>query len=259
MRIIAVATLLALGVMAGCGRGTGPGSEPEKLPEGRTFLSTAVTGHDLKSGTQITLSFQKGKVGAHAGCNNLFGTARLDGGRLLVSDVGGTEMACEKALMAQDEWLTAFLSSEPEWLLDGNELTLTQGSTQVRLVDRKHAEPDKPLKGTRWVLDTLTEGEAASAMPSGVTAWLKLGKDGVATGNAGCNQFGGGPDGNFTVEGTTIRFHDLAVTRMSCGEERDALERKVLAVLDGPVAYQVEGNQLTVTHPSKLGLRFHAG
>lgn len=259
MRLITVATVVALGMLAGCGRGTAPGGNPGQLPEDSSFLSTSVEGHDLEPNTRIELSFTDGQIGAYAGCNHLFGNARLEGSRLLVDGVGGTEMACTPELMAQDEWLLGFLTDGPEWQQSGDELVLSGGRTRITLLDRRSAEPGKPLTATKWVLDTLIEGETASSLPPGARAWITFGKDGLASGNAGCNQFGGGPDGNYSVAADTVTFHDLAVTKMSCGKERDTLERKVLAVLDGPVRFRIDGDALTVTHPSGNGLGFHAG
>ena len=40
--------------------------------------------------------------------------------------MGSTEMACEPPLMAQDQWLSNFLTSGPTYTLDGDTLTLTQ-------------------------------------------------------------------------------------------------------------------------------------
>lgn len=258
MRTITVATVLVLGVLAGCGRGTAPGGGSDKLPEGRTFLSTAVIGRDLVPGTRITIGFKDGQLTASAGCNHLFGKAHVKNGQLVVSNLGGTEMACERKVALQEEWFRGFLQAGPQWQLRGDELTLTASESKIRLMDRRVAEPDKPLVGPRWALDSLLRAETASSVPSGVQAWITFGTDGVATGNAGCNQFGGGPQGNYSVSGDTLRFHDIAVTRMACGGDKDDVEREVLQVLSDTVSYQVSGSALTITHPSGKGLRFRA-
>jgi heat shock protein HslJ len=258
MRAITLTTVLVLGVLTGCGRGTAPGGGSDGLPEGRTFLSTAVTGHDLVPGTRITIGFKDGQLTAHAGCNHLFGTAHVTDGQLVVNNIGGTEMACERKLTLQEEWFLGFLRAGPQWQLRDDELTLTGGGSKIRLMDRRVAQPDKPLVGPRWTLDSLLRAEAASSVPSGVQAWITFGKDGVATGNAGCNQFGGGPEGNYSVSGDTLRFHDIAVTRMACGGDKDEVEREVLEVLSDTVSYRIAGNALTITHPSGKGLRLRA-
>jgi len=75
-------------------------------------------------------------VSANAGCNTLFGGASWDGGKLeLDGALASTMMACDDALMEQDQWLSDFLSSSPALALDGKTLTLgddTEGMTLVQ-------------------------------------------------------------------------------------------------------------------------------
>src|SRR3954468_8745900 len=90
---------------AGCGTG---GSKPGGQIWARTFLSSAVTQHGeirpLVAGTRIRLTFdnRSGEVKADAGCNHLTGRVRLDGGRLAVSNLGGSAMSCDAARHEQD-------------------------------------------------------------------------------------------------------------------------------------------------------------
>lgn len=92
--------------------------------EGRTFTATEVRGHDLVEGSAITLAFEDGQVSANAGCNTIFGAAQWDGGTLEAEQLASTLMACDDALMAQDEWLTALLTSSPTLSVDGTTLTI---------------------------------------------------------------------------------------------------------------------------------------
>lgn len=257
-----ILALLAVAVAGGCGQQQSshpgaPKTDAEGLPAGRAYVSTKVTedgkDRELASGSTIRLEFSEIAITANAGCNQLMGKAGLDAGRLTVDNLGGTEMGCEKALMDQDEWLSEFLSSSPVWKLDGETLVLSDGKTKIELREEKLTA--KPLHGTAWTLDTLVDGETASSIPQGVRATLKLGEDGKVSGNAGCNGFGG----SFTAKAGKISFSNLGVTRMACGGDKDAVEKAVLAVLDGTVAYQIKGKTLTVTHPSGKGLQFTAG
>ncbi len=56
----------------------------------------------------------------------------------------------------------------------------------------------------------------------------------------------------------TVTFSDVIATKMACEEDRMALERAVLAVLDGEVTYEVEADRLTLEHPSGRALGLHA-
>ena len=121
---------------------------------GRTFVSTAVEGYQLVDGTQIALTFDGSNIGAGGGCNQMGSTWSLEGDVLVVPEQAMTEMACEPAaLMDQDTWLAAVLTSRPTIALDGDTLTLAAEGTLVTLVDRETADPDRPLEGTTWNLE----------------------------------------------------------------------------------------------------------
>ncbi len=242
----------------------GPGDDraregPEAL-WGRTFLSVAVTEDGaeraLVEGTRIELSFDDDgrNLGAHAGCNHMGAEVEIDGERLRVGDIAQTLIGCPSDLEEQDRWLDGFLRSDPRWSLAGDALTLTSGGTEIELVDRRAAEPDAPVEGTRWEVTTIVDGEIASSVPAGTAAHVEL-ADGRLTGSGGCNEL----DGRVTVADRTIEVHELTTTDMACEPDAMTLEQAVLAVLaPGTVGYEVEGPVLTLTHPSGAGLVLRA-
>ena len=231
-------------------------------PWGRTFLSTGVTEdgnpRPLVEGTQIRLTFDEDKsgFGAHAGCNSMGGTARVEDGHLLVGDLATTEMGCDEPRHAQDEWLARFLGGRPALTLNGPDMVLAGGGTEIRLSDREVADPDRPLRGTRWVVDGLISGDAVSSVPQGAEAFIVFSEseqNGFG-GNTGCNGMGG----KAVVAESTIDFAEVITTKMFCEGERGDLERAVIEVLDGEVAYKVEADRLTLNHPSGKGLMLKA-
>jgi heat shock protein HslJ len=232
-------------------------------PWGRAFLSTSVTENDqprpLVEGTRIRLTFSDDHhLGAQAGCNSMGGPAEISEGedtRLVVGDLATTEMGCDPARHAQDDWLARFLTSRPTWQLDGPRLTLEQGGTRIELTDREVADPDRPLRGTRWVVDTIVGSQAASSVPAGAEAYLVFGDEGF-TGSTGCNQM----SGTSAVDSASgrITFSDVISTKMACDDDRMRLERAVVSVLDGQVAYDIEADRLRLDHPSGNGLGLRA-
>lgn len=117
--------------------------------DGRTFASVRVDGHRLVDETRILLGFAGEDISARAGCNHLFGTVALDGDRLDVGTMGGTEMGCPDGLNDQDAWLSEFLTAGPDITLDGDTLTLTGGDVVIELVEQEVPEaptgnPDEP-------------------------------------------------------------------------------------------------------------------
>ena len=268
MRIKTTITMLLLALaLSACGRGelNQAGADADTggdEPWGRTFLSTSVTEHGrpkpLVDGTRITLSFFEDghRLGAQAGCNQMGGTASFDGGRLVVGDLATTEMGCDPPRHAQDEWLARFLTSRPEWSREGSTLTLDNGTARIVLEDRETADPDRPLLGTKWVVDTIVDGETASSVPAGVEAFLTFEDSNRFGGNTGCNGMGG----NSVVheDTSTITFSEVITTKMACDDDRMRLERAVLATLDGDVAYRIDADVLRLDGPGGHGLRLRA-
>lgn len=241
-----------------------PSPSPSPAPtgpaglDGRQFLSIAVT-HDgqttaLVDGTRIRLTFDGGRVGAHAGCNTMGGTYQTSGDNIVVNDLAMTEMGCSPALHAQDTWLASFLTSRPTVALSRNDLTLANDSTTISLLDRAVAEPDQPLVGPTWVLSSIITGEAVSSVPGGVVASLTFAGDGRVAMAPGCNSGGG----SFIVDGNTITFGDIVLTDMACGGAAGQVESDVLAVLGaGPVEFGIDADTLTLT-AGNIGLQLTA-
>ena len=114
-------------VLGGCG------SESVDLA-GRSFTSTEVRGHDLVEGSKVALSFEDGRISANAGCNTMNGAATWDGDTLQVAGpLAMTMMACDEALMDQDQWLSEFLTSSPALAVDAETLTLGDDTTGITL------------------------------------------------------------------------------------------------------------------------------
>jgi heat shock protein HslJ len=259
--------LIALVLVAGaCGRERLPqagAADPSGgEPWGRTFLSTSVTENGrpkpLVAGTRITLNFFSDghRLGAQAGCNQMGGPASFEDGRLVVKDMSTTEMGCDPPRHAQDEWLARFLTSQPNWVRSGSTLTLDNGTVRIVLEDREVADPDRALRGTKWVVDTIVDRDAASSVPAGVEAHLTIEDGNRFSGNTGCNGMGG----NSAVHEakSTITFSEVITTKMACDDDRMRVERAVLDTLDGDVAYQIDADVLRLDGPGGHGLRLRA-
>lgn len=258
-----LAGLLVLLLAAACGdpAPTARADQRSGDPWGRDFLSTGVTekgqSRPLVAGTRIRLSFtDDGRIMAGAGCNSMGGQAEVRDGRLVVADLATTEMGCDPDRHAQDEWLARFLTSKPKVELSGSELTLSGDSTEVRLRDREVADPDRPLRGTRWMVDTVIDGETASSVPEGADANIILGNDDDFGGSTGCNQMGG--TAVVDEAAGTVAFRDVFATKIACDDDKMALEEAVLSVLDGEVTYTIKADRLTLSHPNGKGLGLHA-
>lgn len=238
--------------LAGCSVVGSPAStSPVASLEGRTFLSTSVTGRDLVPGTTVRLAFRDGRLGVNAGCNEIGGAYNVADGRLQLGSMMSTEMGCDQALMAQDGWVGSFLGGATV-ALAGDSLTLGNGVVTMNLTDRRVADPDRPLVGTRWVVDGIITGEATSSIPMGVTAALTFTNDRLAV-EAGCNTGGG----TVAIEASTFTVGPLAITKKACQPAATMVETAVLAALSGQVAYTIQADRLTITN-GQAGLTLEA-
>lgn len=214
--------------------------------DGRSFLSTSVTeggaARPLAAGTRIALRFAPAEIGFSAGCNQMFAAYRLEGGRLVVGDVGSTMTGCEPDLQKQDEWLSAFFRSGPKLSLAGNEVVLESAATTIRLLDREVAEPDLGLVGPLWKLESIISADAVSSVPGRVSATLRFTNGGGVEVETGCNS----GTGRAIVEGDRVRLVDVALTRRGCVKpEGQAVEAEMLRLLRADaLTYAIDANRL---------------
>ena len=256
----------ALVLLAGCGeagRANDPAGADTGLTDlqGRSFRSVSLVDRadkPLQPGTRVILSFTEDSVSGSAGCNSIGSTATVADGRLVVRGaVGGTEAGCGKR-QYHDEWISDLLTSRPQLELDGDRLTLTSGGTVVELQDSESADPDEPLVGTLWTLESVQDGSGpdgtASSVPAGVTSMLKFREDGAVRSEPGCNSGGG----RYKVDGDRMTLGPLVHTEISCGDTAMQIESAVLGALTGTVTWSVEGSRLRLTKGERT-LVYRAG
>ena len=216
-------------------------------------MTEAGADRPLVDGTQIRLSFTDGQLGASAGCNTMGGAYRVEDGRLIVEGGGMTEMGCDEERHAQDDWLFGFIGSQPSLAQEGDKLTLTSGETVIALQDSEVAEPDLPLTGTTWTVDSIITGDAVSSVPNGATATLVFTDDGRLEVDNGCNSGGG----TYEVTDGTLRVGELMTTLRACDAPAAQLESAVMSVLNAEeIEYAIDAGSLTLMAGDQgLGLR----
>lgn len=260
LRALALTALLGALVL-GCGSdqdgpGTSPAGSRPSSPSGLdvTYVVVGVTEggkrRALVEDSEIRLAFADGQLRITAGCNTMSGGYRLEGTRLTVEPLAGTEMGCEQALMDQDAWV-AGLFTDPVRLTTGNDAALISGDVVLTLADRETSSPDRRLEGTRWVLDTLIDADTASSVPSGVEAYLQIDGGRVVL-KDGCNT----GSGTVEVSGDVLVVDQTTRTRIAC-PGAETVEGAFVAVFDGAATYAIEEDRLTVTHDGR-GLGFRA-
>lgn len=233
----------------GGGGGAEGGSDGGGSLAGRTFVSESVTEdgrpRPLVEGTRIdlTVADDGGSISAEAGCNILLGQLEITRHRLVVGDLSSTDMACTPERGDQDEWLAGFLAADPAYALHGPRLRLTVGTTVIELVDREAVDPDRPLEGTTWRLESIVRGDVVASLPAGTGATVVFEDASLLVAVDDCNR------GSAAVEigPSTIGVGLLRMSLMACEQHPAEVEAAVVGVLAGEVSYGIDADLLTLT------------
>ena len=97
---------------------------------GSEWRFTAIDG--VPPVAEATLSFGDDRLAANAGCNQMGGAWRSEGGKLVAGPLALTRMFCE-GRMDQERAVSTLLSGSPEFVLNGDRLTLKGGAHSAEL------------------------------------------------------------------------------------------------------------------------------
>lgn len=265
--------MLAAGMASACSSDDDPPAAPATQPStagapgsaidlmGRTFISTAVEGEQIPGGGPLTLTFADGRISTYAGCNTASGSVDVTGNVLRVSQLASTLIGCPGDRGSADGWQDRLLSGAPAWQLDNatKTLTLTGKDITVRLLDKKLAQPDKPLTGTTWTVTSLLSPQAQTSSQTidQVKPTLVIAADGAVSGTAGCNRMMGTATIAPEPNGPDVTFQ-VGTTKMLCDPEVMEVERAVLTALDGPTLATIDADTLTLRNKNGNGLVLRA-
>ena len=242
-------------LVAACSAGSSPSPSavaPAGLLGSWVLVEGTGPGGDvvIVDGYRITLEIEGPEVGGTSACNHYFGRIAVVGDALRVDELGGTEMACEPAVMASESAYWVALGAVIRWTRDGDSLTLT-GPDATLTYELLEPVPDAAMVDTVWVLDTLISGDAASSVEARTT--LELGSDGTLAGSTGCRDL----TGRYVINGDQVVVTDLAA-HGECSAELTGQDDHVISVLEGEFTVRVEGSRLTLGAAGNLGLSYTA-
>lgn len=123
MKTLLIVTVLVLFTLAsGC---TGAKDMATDL-NGSSWALQRLGDTALIPDTEVTLRFEEGKVGGLAGCNNYFGSYKLEGAQISVGELGSTMMFCAdpEGSMDQEIGYLAALGAAATFQVEDNILTL---------------------------------------------------------------------------------------------------------------------------------------
>lgn len=232
---------------------SGPAAgSPSRPPFGRAFDATGATeaGRERLLVVKAAIEFGgDGSTTVRTGCNGARATTRLRDGRLVSDGFTITEIGCRGDVADQERFVMSIVRAEPAVLLDGHRLVLRTDAGEIRFLDRRVADPDRPLEQTRWQVTGTFDTQVASSAPDAPGELiLSVGR---ARYGGPCQDF----EGPAAVTGTSVTFGTLGRggTR-PCRDDQKRYEEVVLAVLDGPVRAEVGAGGLRLVHPLGSGM-----
>jgi heat shock protein HslJ len=190
-------------------------------------------------GVAVNAVFRAKRVDGSSGCNGYSSSYTTNGARMTIENDGvSTLIACEGAAGKVEPKYLAALTRVGRWRIRGTTLTLST-RTGRRLLVYRASIGSEALRGS-WEVTGLYTGNAISSPVEGSTLTLVF-DAANASGNGGCNTFGG----PYTVSGTDrITLGPFAQTLVGCpyGDQ----EQQYLAALGLAKTYEVTGNKLTL-------------
>jgi heat shock protein HslJ len=219
---------------------------------GLVFVLDSSEGYTPVAGTSITLRFEASEFGFSAGCNSHSGSYSLCAGRLCSPGLGGTEIGCDSPLHAQDEWLAAFLEASPILTHAPPRLTLEGADATLEFLDREVANPDRPLTGRTWTIDTFIDGNGATNFGLQVSPTVEFRDDRSLRVSTTCNT----GEGTYTEGEGVLVLSDVFYTEEVCDPSGSvaARERIMQVLTAGTVSVEIDAARLKIQR-GPLGLR----
>jgi len=240
------AVVVVVATLAACGDALNTSSGGDFV--GQTYQAVEVTRdgtvQPVVQGTSLSLTFDSGGISASAGCNSMVSGGGVRDGVLQADTLASTEMACDPAIMEQEQWWAQFLTSGPTVDVGEQALTLTSGSDTVHMT----SEPivaGLPLSGTTWTLDTIIDQGSASNIPTGVgTSTATFTEQSMTVLVADCRN----TQVTVSLSQTAAAFDAAPFASSACTGEAAGVDSAVMTVYGtGRVDYQIDGERLTIT------------
>jgi heat shock protein HslJ len=250
-----IVVLAAVLLLVACGDGDEGGTAPPAPVRGEWQLAEGTADGAallVPPGIGATLLLDDGEATGRSFCNHYMATYTSDGEALTFDGIGGTEMGCDPDVMAAESAYLRALGSVQKARVDGEGLVLSGDGVELRFVPVAPV-PDSPLEGTRWVLDTLIDGETASTT-LGEPAVLQLDPDRTVTASTGCRSV----TGTWLLEDDALVIDDLLAGAEPCPPDVATQDEHVVAVLESGPQVEIVEDRLTLTGSAGRGLSYRA-
>ena len=213
---------------------------------------------DLSAG-ELTIEFdvERGQASGLAACNGYGAEVEIGDGQLSVTELTQNLMGCEGDVADLERAYLTSLGAVDTWERSGERLVLSSANDRW-VFERATPSPSRELANTSWVLDTFISGPTASNSDAMEFATLWFDRDGSLSGSTGCRPLAGAwvDDGR---ELTLTAFEVLDDPAAGdCAPEALEVEEWVVAVLSQQLAYERDGDRLTLMNGDGDGLSYRS-
>jgi heat shock protein HslJ len=190
------------------------------------------------------ITFSRDMVGIYGGCNGGGGIYVSGDGWLRTGPMMATQMACDPAIMAQEQAASSLIDNAT-WTVDGEGfLILESASSNARL---RRAEMDQVTSESRiepkwedrrWNVASLNyEYQPFNAY--GDTPFTLTFAGGRMFAKVGCNQLSGG----YSIVGDVLEVGPMSATRMACAPELMARDRQFVGLMQSRPKFAMSPNR----------------
>lgn len=208
--------------------------------EGKDVSSSALKANKEEIG--FSLNEKENRITGFAGCNNFFGTYKLEeGNRISFSALGATKMACPDKAFNESEFLEIF-GMVDNYRITGDRLELNVGRRAPLAVFKKVVKNNE-ITEKYWKLKTLEGKDIKMADNQEKEIYFMLkNDDNRVEGFAGCNTL----MGSYSLEeGNRIRFSNMGATMMACPDV-DVNDQDFLRIFQIVDNYTINGDELSL-------------
>lgn len=209
--------------------------------EGQTWRLASMPGQDLGklgAGQYLTARFEAGRISGFSGCNQFMGSYTVDRNQLTFGQLAGTMMACSGHAMAIESAFNGALAGTLQYAIAGDHLVLLPASGAPLIFK---LEPKPVLEGIKWEVTGFNNGrQAVVGTVLGTHVTLSF-KDGMVSGNSGCNTFRAPYQ---LAENGIVVGPAMSTRKMCSGEGVMEQERQFLSALETAVKWDISRGML---------------
>lgn len=193
---------------------------------GQPWVLLESTGYQRNEHRIVLEFFDNNQLDLDCNCNDNYGKYTVDGTKLNVSEIGGTQMACirppfdsPKTTYDDESFLMQFLLESPNIRRDGELLILSTADTTLKLGPERLLPPEPKrvvFYDTVWMIDGISTVDVPIVRLQHGSPSVVFDPHSTFTLQTGCNE----GTGKYTALSDSIEIELLKLTGNTCSPEK---------------------------------------